>query len=179
MMRQGVYQADVAYFVGEDTPKMVGMMEPWIPAGYQFEHINAEVIIRDMTVKDGLLTLPCGATFKVLVLPPQLHTMRPELLEKIEKLVADGGIVMGPAPTRSLSLENQPAADRKVQEIARRLWGDVDGVNVCRHTYGKGMIVHGMDFKTLFAQLDYLPGCRVPEGVNIYQAQEKDGDTDI
>lgn len=179
MMRQGWYQADVAYFIGEDAPRMVGIMEPWIPAGYQFEHINAEVIIRDLSVKDGRLVLPHGVSFKILVLPPKLKTMRPELLEKIEKLVADGAIVSGPAPERSPSLENQPAADQKVKELARKLWDNVDGVNVKQRSYGKGMICHGMSFEELFAQLDYVPDCKVPSGTLIYQAHQKDGNTDI
>lgn len=179
MMRQGWYQADVAYFIGEDAPRMVGIMEPWIPAGYQFEHMNAEVIMRDMTVKDDMLTLPHGVQFKVLVLPRRLKTMRPELLEKIERLILDGAIVMGPAPERSPSLQNQPEADRRVKEMAARIWGDVDGVNVKQRRYGKGMICDGLDFETLFAQLGYVPDCKVPDGMNVYQGHQKDGDTDI
>lgn len=179
MMRQGWYQADVAYFIGEDAPRMVGIMEPWIPAGYQFEHMNAEVIMRDMTVKDGMLTLPHGVQFKVLVLPRRLKTMRPELLEKIERLILDGAIVMGPAPERSPSLQNQPEADRRVKEMTARIWGDVDGVNVKQRRYGKGMICDGLDFETLFAQLGYVPDCKVPDGMNVYQGHQKDGDTDI
>lgn len=179
MMRQGWYQADVAYFIGEDAPRMVGIMEPWIPAGYQYEHMNAEVIMRDMTVKDGMLTLPHGVQFKVLVLPRRLKTMRPELLEKIERLILDGAIVMGPAPERSPSLQNQPEADRRVKDMAARIWGDVDGVNVKQRRYGKGMICDGLDFETLFAQLGYVPDCKVPDGMNVYQGHQKDGDTDI
>lgn len=179
MMRQGWYQADVAYFIGEDAPRMVGIMEPWIPAGYQYEHMNAEVIMRDMTVKDGMLTLPHGVQFKVLVLPRRLKTMRPELLEKIERLILDGAIVMGPAPERSPSLQNQPEADHRVKEMAARIWGDVDGVNVKQRRYGKGMICDGLDFETLFAQLGYVPDCKVPDGMNVYQGHQKDGDTDI
>ena len=179
MMRQGWYQADVAYFIGEDAPRMVGIMEPWIPAGYQFEHMNAEVIMRDMTVKDGMLTLPHGVQFKVLVLPQRLKTMRPELLEKIERLILDGAIVMGPAPERSPSLQNQPEADHRVKEMAARIWGDVDGMNVKQRRYGKGMICDGLDFETLFAQLGYVPDCKVPDGMNVYQGHQKDGGTDI
>lgn len=179
MMRQGWYQADVAYFIGEDAPRMVGIMEPWIPAGYQFEHMNAEVIMRDMTVKDGMLTLPHGVQFKVLVLPRRMKTMRPELLEKIERLILDGAIVMGPAPERSPSLQNQPEADRRVKEMAARIWGDVDGVNVKQRRYGKGMICDGLDLETLFAQIGYVPDCKTPDGMNVYFGHQKDGDTDI
>lgn len=179
MMRQGWYQSDVAYFIGEDTPKMVGIMEPWIPAGYQFEHINAEVILNSLETKNGRLTLPHGISFKVLVLPHTLRTMRPELLQKIEKLIAAGGIVMGPAPEKSPSLENQPEADLKVKDLSRKIWGDIDGVKIKQRKYGKGMVCYGLSFEELFTQLNYVPDCKVPEGINIYQGHQKDGNTDI
>ena len=58
MLQQGLNIADVAYFIGEDAPKMTGIVDPELPKGYQFDYINAEVIERDLFVKDGLLTLP-------------------------------------------------------------------------------------------------------------------------
>ncbi len=120
MLQQGLNVADVAYFIGEDAPKMTGVADPPLPIGYQFDYMNAEVIIRDMTVKDGLVTLPHGTQYKVLVLPKQ-ETMRPELLAKIKELVYQGAIVLGSAPDRSPSLQNQPEADRQVREMAAEL----------------------------------------------------------
>lgn len=178
MMRQGLYQADVAYFIGEDAPRMVGIQEPALPLGYEFEHINAEVIIRDLTVKEGKLMLPHGTSFRVLVLP-RLTTMRSELLAKIEKLVADGAIVLGPAPLRSPSLENQPQADEQVSVLAKKLWGDVDGVRVKQRNYGKGVIYQGVSLETIFEQIGCIEDCKVPAGVPIHYGHEVDGDTDI
>ena len=53
MLQQGLNIADVAYFIGEDAPKMTGIVEPELPKGYQFDYINAEVIERDLFVKDA------------------------------------------------------------------------------------------------------------------------------
>lgn len=94
MLQQGLNIADVAYFIGEDAPKMTGIVDPELPKGYQFDYINAEVIERDLFVKDGLLTLPHGTQYRILVLP-KLETMRPELLAKIKKLIEDGAVVLG------------------------------------------------------------------------------------
>lgn len=105
--------------------------------------------------------------------------MRPELLQKIEKLIAAGGIVMGPAPEKSPSLENQPEADLKVKDLSRKIWGDIDGVKIKQRKYGKGMVCYGLSFEELFTQLNYVPDCKVPEGINIYQGHQKDGNTDI
>ncbi len=124
MLQQGLNVADVAYFIGEDTPKMTGITDPPLPIGYQYDYINAEVIEQDMTVKNGLLTLPHGTQYRVLVLPKQ-ETMRPELLAKIKKLVNEGAYILGPAPKRSPSQQNQPEADNRVEQLAIELWGDL------------------------------------------------------
>ncbi len=120
MLQQGLNIADVAYFIGEDAPKMTGIVDPELPKGYQFDYINAEVIERDLFVKDGLLTLPHGTQYRILVLP-KLETMRPELLAKIKKLIEDGAVVLGPAPKRSPSGESFPTADRQVEKVGRRI----------------------------------------------------------
>ena len=104
MLQQGLNVADAAYFIGEDTPKMTGVTDPALPKGYQFDYINAEVIERDMTVANGLLTLPHGTQYRILVLP-KLETMRPQLLDKIARLIEQGAVVLGPAPRRSPSYE--------------------------------------------------------------------------
>lgn len=44
MLQQGLNVADAAYFIGEDAPKMTGVTDPALPAGYQFDYMNAEVI---------------------------------------------------------------------------------------------------------------------------------------
>ena len=44
LLQQGTRVADVAYFIGEDAPKMTGVRQPELPPGYDFDYINAEVI---------------------------------------------------------------------------------------------------------------------------------------
>ena len=119
LMQQGLDVADVAYFIGEDTPKMDGIRKPELPKGYSFDYINAEVIIRDMSVKDGKLVLPHGTSYRVLVLPP-METMTPELLQKLEQLAAAGGVILGPSPSRSPSMKNYPQADEQIRSLAKR-----------------------------------------------------------
>ncbi len=83
---------------------MTGVADPALPAGYQFDYINGEVLRDRASVRDGLLTLPHGTQYRLLVLP-ELETMRPELLTKIARLVRDGAVVLGPCPDRSPSLQ--------------------------------------------------------------------------
>ena len=48
---------------------MTGIRQPELPAGHDFDYINAEVIEQRLTVRDGRLALPHGTTYRVLVLP--------------------------------------------------------------------------------------------------------------
>jgi hypothetical protein len=178
MLQQGLNVADVAYFIGEDAPKMTGVTDPALPVGYQFDYMNAEVIEKYMTVKDGLITLPHGTQYRILVLP-KLETMRPELLAKIKQLVMDGAVVLGPAPRLSPSLQNQPNADQQVKTLASELWGEVDGVKVKSRKFGKGMIINGMDMKETFALINCVPDCKLPEDKTIHYGHRTLGNGEI
>ena len=146
MLQQGKYVADVAYFIGEDAPKMTGVTDPALPAGYSFDYINGEVIRDRVTVKNGRLYLPDGMNYGLLVLP-KLETMRPELLQKISDLVAQGATILGPAPKRSPSLQGFPNADIQLKKLAADLWGDIDGKTILSHKFGKGTVLSGMDMQ--------------------------------
>ncbi|MDR0744989.1 MAG: glycoside hydrolase family 2, partial [Mediterranea sp.] len=121
MLQQGTYTADVAYFIGEDTPKMTGMEDPRLPKGYSFDYMNAEVLLTRATVKDGCLTLPDGMKYRLLVLPGQ-KSMRPEVLKKVAELVREGLAVYGDAPTYSPSLAGYPEADKEVRRLGKELF---------------------------------------------------------
>ena len=143
ILQQGNYVADAAYFIGEDAPKMTGVQDPPLPAGYSFDYINAEVIENRITIKDGKLMLPDGLSYQILVLP-KLETMPPRLLMKIKELVSNGAIVLGPRPKRSPGLEQFPVADEEVRKMASELWGDIDESKIKMHKYGKGTVIDGM-----------------------------------
>lgn len=178
MLQQGVNVADVAYFIGEDTPKMIGITDPMLPKGYQFDYINAEVIIRNLSVKDGLLTLPHGVRYRMLVLP-QLETMRPELLEKIKQLVIEGAVVLGPRPKRSPSLQNYENADRLVNEMAEEIWGDVDGIRKKYRQVGKGIIISGMDMEEAMQLIQCVPDFETLQDTPVLYGHRKDGNRHI
>lgn len=159
MLQQGLNVADVAYFIGEDAPKMTGITDPELPTGYQFDYINAEVIERDLFVQDGLLTLPHGTQYKILVLP-KLETMRPELLTKIQQLIEAGAVVLGPAPQRSPSYENYPKADKNVSELANTLWSQIDPVTKVAQI-GKGMLMNGVSLAQALELINCVPDCKL------------------
>ncbi|MDR1096732.1 MAG: glycoside hydrolase family 2 [Tannerella sp.] len=176
MLQQGLYVADVAYFIGEDAPKMTGIRTPELPKGYSFDYINAEVLLTRASVKDGKLTLPDGMQYSLLVLP-QLESMRPELLNKIKELVEEGLVILGPAPKQSPSLQNYPEADKQVTEQASALWGD--GSEKIR-TAGKGKVfADGQSIEDVFAAIDVQPDLIIkedPQALFIHRTLPDGGD---
>ncbi|MFA6084021.1 glycosyl hydrolase [Mucilaginibacter sp.] len=166
ILQQGKYVADVAYFISEDAPKMTGVQDPKLPAGYSFDYINGEVIKTRLTVKAGRLVLPDGMNYGILVLP-QLKTIRPELLLKIKELVMQGAVVLGPKPVTSPSLQNYPAADKQVAMLADELWGKINGKDIKTNTVGKGMVMSGMNMQEALDLIKIKPDLKVRQSDSI------------
>ncbi len=162
LLQQGMYVADVCYFIGESAPIMTGGRDPEIPKGYSYDYINAEVILDRLAVKNGRFVLPDGMTYRVMVLP-SLTTMRPEVILKLEQLVAEGGVILGHKPQKSPSLQNYPQCDAQVNEIATKLWGGVYENGKMNHRYGEGYVLDGLDLTETFSILGVLKDVDLPE----------------
>ena len=178
MLQQGLNVADVAYFIGEDAPKMMGIVDPPLPSGYQYDFINAEVLEETTSVdENGLLTLPHGTQYKLLVLP-KLDTMRPALLKRIKELVEDGAFVLGPKPSRSPSLQDYPKADAQVKALADELWGNVDGDKVKTRKVGKGTIASGLTMEEALDMVKCKPDCEYDPATQLVYGRRtmKNGD---
>ncbi|MFC2111893.1 glycosyl hydrolase [Bacteroidota bacterium] len=159
LLRQGQYVADICCLTAEGAPTKVGYRNeynPAIPNGYDYDACNADVIENLMYVEKGLIRVPSGMDYRILLLPDR-STITPSLLKKIEKLVHDGAVVVGPKPSASPSLTNYPQCDVSVKEIADKVWGPCDGVTVKENHYGKGMVIWGKSFEEIFASLDIDP----------------------
>lgn len=152
MLQQGSYVADVAYFIGEDAPKMTGECVPALPRGYSFDYVNAEVL-HSAWVSDGRLCLAGGMTYRTLVLPNQ-QTMRPEVLADIARLTREGLTIVGPKPTASPSMQDFPQADKQVQTLASQMWSTGQ--------WGKGCIFPaGTELQTVLDGMGIKPDCFV------------------
>lgn len=179
LQQQGKYVAEVCYFIGEDAPKMTGTRDPELPVGYSYDYINAEVILQRLTVEEGKFVLPDGMSYRLMVLP-RLKTMRPEVLARIGELVSLGGIVLGPKPEKSPSLQGYPRCDNEVRELADAMWADEYQDGKLTHAHGMGYVLDGMDLQEALDFIDVprdvdvdenLPVCwthRTMPGMEIY-----------
>jgi alpha-L-rhamnosidase len=155
LLQQGSRKADIAYFFGEDAPKMNGLLEPARPKGYDFDFINKDILLRS-TCRDGYLTLPYGARYRVLVLPP-CETMTPDLAEHLEELVKKGLVLVGNPFLRSPSLQNYPSADAQVSKAAQALWGDDLQAKTLDRVVRKGHVFRGHTLEQVFQKINEVP----------------------
>ena len=159
LLQASHFVADVAYLGSENAPQSCpkrDALDPALPAGYDFDDVPVEVVLTQMTVRDGRLVVPSGMSYRVLVLPPA-RTMTPTLLAKIKELVTAGATVVGPRPVRSPSLANHPHCDAEVERLAEELWGQCDGVSVTENLCGQGKVIWGKTLSTVLTSLGAPP----------------------
>ena len=127
MLQQGKFVADIAYYYGEDsniTALFAGNPPP-IPAGYAFDYVNSDALIKLMRVgANGNITTPSGMNYRILALDPNSQHMPLTVLRKIRDMVTTGATVVGPKPSDSPSLHDDQA---EFKSIADQLWSGRTG----------------------------------------------------
>ena len=158
LLQQGNFVGDVAYYYGDKAPNFVLKKEidPSLGFGYDYDKINSDIILNRLKVVDGKFVLPHGQTYEVIVLPNE-ESIKLEVLEKLEIMVKAGGIVIGKKPSKTYRLHNYQSRDKQVVELADKLWGNCDSVNIKEHQYGKGKIVWGKTVKQVLLEKGIIP----------------------
>jgi hypothetical protein len=159
LLQQGTFVADTLYFYGEGVTKFVPSkqyLHPALPQGYDFDAINAEVLMRGLSVDDGRLVLPSGMSYRVLVMPED-GVVSAEVLRKIRDLVVAGAVVSGPKPARAPGLKGYPASQDELKKLADEVWGDCDGREVKERQLGRGRIVWGKPLGEVLAEEGVAP----------------------
>jgi hypothetical protein len=157
LLQSGLFVADVLYYNGDWAPNLVREKhtDPSLGKGYDYDVCNAEVLLERLSVKDGLISLPDGMSYRLLVLP-ESDAMPVEVITKIRGLVMAGATVIGQKPGRDPGLRNYPQCDADVREIAASLWGQGDGVDVDRKV-GKGRIITGKTPAEVLKEAGIMP----------------------
>jgi hypothetical protein len=146
MLRQGRFVADFAYFRGEDIPGFIAprnLQQPMRPAGFDYDAMNAEVLLTRASARDGRLVLPDGMSYRYLVLPHDASwSVSPVVLRKIKELAEAGVTVIGPRPAAAPGLTNHPECDEQVKELADSLW-PANSASSEQREIGSGRLISG------------------------------------
>jgi len=121
MLQQGRFVADVAWFYGEDDNITAAFDRriPAVPDGYRYDFINADAIKSVLSVADGNLITPGGASYRVLAIDPAVRTITVGVLRKLNALVGEGATLVGARPLASPSGTDDPAEFRRLVD---RIW---------------------------------------------------------
>jgi len=167
LLQQGLFVGDLLYYYGEDAPVVVPYwkaINPAPPIGYDYDWLNTEVLLKDLSVRDGRLILTGGMSYRLLVIPADITRLTLPVVRKLRELVAAGANILSPRPTTSPSLADYPAGDDSIRAIANTLWGMPGGYRrhhePVGHPYGKGKIFSGPSVQEVLDSMGILPDFR-------------------
>ena len=69
LLQQGYFDADVCFFAGDGAPASAPHRPDLKAKGYDYDAVNADVLLHRLSVQDGRLVVPGGTSYRLLVLP--------------------------------------------------------------------------------------------------------------
>jgi hypothetical protein len=167
LLQQGHFYGDVAYFYGEEGP--LTAVFGWkaqqdAPEGYGFDFVNSDVVLHQLSLKDGRLVTPGGTSYRILYLGGRSERMTLPVLQQIKSLVEQGAVIVGNKPVDSPSLADD---EDEFHRVADELWG-IDGKQgwakgilgklaqepSTYRKFGKGRVYSGMTANEVLKDLD-------------------------
>jgi hypothetical protein len=93
------FVADVVWYYGEKVPNSTTPKNSHfkVGPGYDYEVINADVLVNCLTFRDGRLWLPDGSSFSILAIEPETNR-KPEVEQALKKLSTEGAVITGTDP---------------------------------------------------------------------------------
>jgi len=157
LLRQGHFVGDIIYFTGEDANMYTSVnaedLNPVPPAGYDYDLVNAEIILKKVKVVNNRLVLANGSSYRIFVLQ-DYNAVSLALLQKLRQLINDGLIMVGARPKQSTGLSEFGSDDAAFNKIVADLWGGVDEKMITENSYGKGRVFWGMPIQSILEKLN-------------------------
>ena len=90
LLQAGRPVVDLCVYIGEDTPlKTMAYKLPIIPEGYQFDVCTFDALMNRMTVRDGVLHVTGGMTYRALLVQDRTY-LSPAVQDKLHQLEQEG-----------------------------------------------------------------------------------------
>lgn len=162
MMRQGMPVVDLCIYLGENAPvKILTHRLPDIPGGYDFDAFTSDALFNRMSVKDGMVSLPDGMSYRMMILPRN-GELTLAALRKIAALVKRGVKVYGHRAIYSGSYTDI-AEKEEYKTLVEKLWGSKSassGIN----RYGEGAVCWGMTLTEALKETGLKPDVQMNRG---------------
>jgi hypothetical protein len=151
VLSQGRSVSDILYLTPEGAPDVFRPPSSALDGtdvlpdkrSYSFDGCSPHYLIDNANVQDSRIVFPGGASYRLLVLPDIL-TMTPELLGKLDFLLKIGIAIMGNPPSKSPSLANYPLCDEIIRNLAESIWltgSIVTSAELPTRKHGNGYVI--------------------------------------
>ncbi|AHF91789.1 acyl-CoA thioesterase [Opitutaceae bacterium TAV5] len=184
LLQQGWKHADLLLLQNED----IGYAFPTseinrIPSGYDFD-IGYPKDLAAMSMRDGVLALPHGPAYRVLVLPGMAWAADINTLRRLDEFVDAGLVLFGSPPTTPAGV-NDFRRREEFDRLVARLWAGLDGKSVTQKKVGRGLVVRSASVadalrlanlaRDLAWESENLPS-NMDSGINFIHRRLKDAD---
>lgn len=123
LLRQGKPVADLLIYIGEGAPNSTfgrNDFKPAIPSTINFDNVNTDVLLNRIESKDGVMVLPEGTQYSILVLK-NVEKISLPTLKKIHALAKAGIPIYGEKPQMLAGYKNTKADLEEFATIAKEL----------------------------------------------------------
>jgi hypothetical protein len=180
LLGYGSFCADLLYFTGESIPNFP-ILDRKPVAGYDFDVINAEALLKRTRAQDGHIVLPDGVTYRYLIIPEGVaDSITPAVVEKLKELVEGGVTLLAAAPRNSLGLTNYPRSQEQVVAFVRDLWGGATPAGTRKA--GAGRTISGTSVEDVLQTDGVVPDIELrsaPRDLDIDWIHRRDQHVDI
>jgi hypothetical protein len=128
----------------------------YMPGG---DVISEKTLYNHVSIKNGLITGPTERTYHLLVVPDKA-ALTLAALEKMEKLIAQGAVVLGPKPAAPAPCRDFASISKKFKKLADRIWGNDALPSTGEHAYGQGKVFWGCTPEHALRRLNIAPSIK-------------------
>jgi len=123
VFQESDFAADVVWYYGDIIPNSATPKNTHfkVGPGYDYEVINTEIFLNNLSVKDGKLVLSNGAKFSIMALKPE-KLIHPKVLQKINSLTEQGAVIVGEKPIGISEIKDSPLTKSEGLELINELW---------------------------------------------------------
>ena len=161
ILQKGQPVADILYFIGDQLPEYQKNNDLYnVPYGYNTQLCNMDILLNHSEVRNGMIWLENGLTYKILMLPDN-DQMEYSTLQRIATLIQEGVTVVGPKPAGVLSYTDRNQNNTDLRKLADEVWGEIDGKNVTENNYGRGKVIWGNSLQEVLEGMNIQPDLKV------------------
>ncbi len=166
LLQQGRFVADVAYYYGEDNNATGLFMysSPEVPAGYNYDFFSPSVLLDLAKADGGLITVPSGMQYRVLMLDPNVMYMSINVLRKLKELSDAGIVICGSKPE---VMAGNSGTQEEFDTLVRSIWES-----------GRKNVTCGVPAAKVLAGQGIMPDFEYSgaEGIKFVHRELEDGD---